>query len=284
MRPVSAPWRCAAYPHTPNASSPRRGAGGTLECLFRDYTGPRRDVRPARAVFPVAVNPVRPSPPLPRHAEHCDNIPMLLECTGTRRRHDCHCAAYGPPVDDTLESARGGGRTTNHYAVTLEATPVRAQDAPRRLGWSTIRQDCRQLHGTARHASTRRKIVRHACKLLPPWPIRGGSSPAAGDTGRRTWITHTLSAFSTILALTSINTFGTWRPGLLSHHACSPPLRAPRCNAIECPEHARRTAPAGTRINPVSSVASTSPSRGRSQRSLLVSVGTTFRTDSWHAR
>jgi hypothetical protein len=83
----------------------------------------------AGVVFPVAVNPARPSPPLPRHAEHCDDISTLLECTRTRRRHDCHCAAYGPPVDGTLESARGGGRTTNHYAATLEAAPVRAKDA-----------------------------------------------------------------------------------------------------------------------------------------------------------
>jgi hypothetical protein len=29
-----------------------------------------------------------------------------------------------PPVDGTLESARGGGRATNHYAATLEAAPV----------------------------------------------------------------------------------------------------------------------------------------------------------------
>jgi hypothetical protein len=74
----------------------------------------------------------------------------------------------------------------------------------------------------------------------------------------------------------------TWRPGLLSLHACSPPLRAPRCDAIQCPEHTTtgRTAPDGTRINTVSLVASTGPSRGRSQRSLLVSVGTTLRTDS----
>jgi hypothetical protein len=36
-------------------------------------------------------------------------------------------------------------------------------------------------------------------------------------------------------------------------------------------------------INLVSLVSSTGPSRGRSQRSLLVSVGTTFRTDSWRA-
>jgi hypothetical protein len=143
----------------------------------RDYTGPRRDVRPVGAVIPVVVKPVRPSPPLPHHAENCDGIPMLLECTGTRHRHDYHCAAYGPPVDDTLESARGGGRTTNHYATTLETTPVRAQDTPRCLDRSRIRQDSRQLHGTARHASTRRKIVWHASKLLPPWPIKGGVAP-----------------------------------------------------------------------------------------------------------
>jgi hypothetical protein len=35
----------------------------------------------------------------------------------TRHRHDCHCVAYGRPVDGTLEPARGGGRTTNHYAA-----------------------------------------------------------------------------------------------------------------------------------------------------------------------
>jgi hypothetical protein len=57
---------------------------------------------------------------------------MLLECTGAVRRHDRHYATYEPPVDSTLEPARGGGQTTNHYAAALEAAPVRAQDAPRR--------------------------------------------------------------------------------------------------------------------------------------------------------
>jgi hypothetical protein len=142
-----------------------------------------------RAVFPVAVNPVWPSPPLPRHAEHCGDIPMLLECTGTRRRHDRHCAAYGPPIDGTLDSARSGGRTTNHYAATLETAPVRAQDAPRRLDWNRIRQDDRQPRGTARHASTCRKIVWYACKLPPPWPIKGGAVPqpqGTRDDGQQT--------------------------------------------------------------------------------------------------
>jgi hypothetical protein len=69
--------------------------------------------------------------------------PTLLERTGTGRRHACHCAVYGPPVDGTLESARNGGRTTNHYATTLEAAPVRAEDAPRRPDWSSIRQEGR---------------------------------------------------------------------------------------------------------------------------------------------
>jgi hypothetical protein len=195
------------------------------------------------------------------HPRHCNatpgtvtTFPMLLECTGTGRRHDRHCAAYGCPVDGTLEPARGGGRTTNHCTATLEAAPVRAQDAPRHPDWSRIRQDDRQLRGTARHACTRRKTVRHACKLLPPWPIKGGAvpQPRGGGTGRQTTITHTLSAFSTILALASINTSGTWRPVLLSHHACSTPLRAPQCEAIQCPEHttAGCTTSAGTRIKP----------------------------------
>jgi hypothetical protein len=76
-RPVSALRHCAAYPCTANTPRPRRGAGGTLEYLLRAYTGPRRDVRPARSVIPVTVNLVRPSPPLPHHAKHYGDIPTL---------------------------------------------------------------------------------------------------------------------------------------------------------------------------------------------------------------
>jgi hypothetical protein len=152
----------------------------------------------------------------------------LLESTGTGRRHERQCAAYGPPVDGTLEPARGSDQTTNHYAATLKAAPVRAQDAPRRPDWSKIRQDGRQLHGTAHHASTR--IVRHACKLLPPWPIKVGSAPqprGATDNNHP----HALRLHHDIR--TRLNQYlCTWRPSLLSRHACSPPLRAPRCEAI----------------------------------------------------
>jgi hypothetical protein len=172
------------------------------------------------------------------HPCHCSatagtatTSPTLLERTGTGRRHARHCTSYGPPSTAPSSRSTGGGRTTNLYTTALEAVPVRAQDTPQRPDRSEIRQDGRQLRGTARHASTCRRIVRHTCKLLSPWPIKGGVVPQP-QGARRIAITRTLSAFTAILALASINTSGTWRPGLLSHHACSPPLRAPWCNAI----------------------------------------------------
>jgi hypothetical protein len=73
-------------------------------------------------------------------------------------------------------------QSTNRYTANLEAVPIRAQDAPRRLNRSGIRQDGCQLRSTVCHTSTRREIVRHACKLLLPWPIKGGAAPPAAGT------------------------------------------------------------------------------------------------------
>jgi hypothetical protein len=106
---------------------------------------------------------------------------------------------------------------------------------------------------------TRIEIVLRTCKLLPPWPIKGGAAPQpqGTDTGQRTANVHTLSAFPTILALASITPSETWRPRLLSRPACCHPSTSTAVRAIQCPEHtsAGRTAPAGTRINQVSLVA-----------------------------
>jgi hypothetical protein len=96
------------------------------------------------------------------------------------RRPQCYVWAS---VNDTLELAHYGGWATHHYTAALEATPVRAQDAPRHLNRGEIRQDGRQLHSTAHHTPTRREIVRHACKLLPPWPIKGGAAPLPQGDG-----------------------------------------------------------------------------------------------------
>jgi hypothetical protein len=100
--------------------------------------------------------------------------PTLLERARMGRLPLC---LVRPPVTAPSSRPTGGGRTANLYTTTLEAAPVRAQDSPRRPNRSEIRQDGRQLRGTARHPFTCRRTVRHACKLLSPWPIKGGVAP-----------------------------------------------------------------------------------------------------------
>jgi hypothetical protein len=200
-----------------------------------------------------------------RHPRHCRTTPDTVATSqrgwGVRGQDIATTAAVprtGPP-----SMAPSNRPTTTAGQPTATPPPSKPllydhRNAPRRLNRSGIRQDGRQLRSTVRHTSTRREIVWHACKLLPPWPIKGGAvPPSRGDTGRRIAITHTPSAFSTILALASIDTSGTWRPRLLSRLDCSHPSTSTTVQAIQCPEHttARRTAPTGTRINQVSLVA-----------------------------
>jgi predicted component of type VI protein secretion system len=123
------------------------------------------------------------------HLRHCRTMPGTVatsrRCWGAQGQDVATTTTVprtGPPSTAPSNRPMDRSRTTNHYAATLEAAPVRAQDASQRLNRSRIRQDGRQLHGTARHASTRREIVRHACKLLPPWPIKGGAVPQPQGT------------------------------------------------------------------------------------------------------
>jgi hypothetical protein len=128
------------------------------------------------------------------HPRHCratpgtaTTSPTLLDRMGTGPRHTRHCTSYGPPLTSPSSRPVSGGRTTSLCAATLEVAPVRAQDTPRRPNRTKIRQDGHQLCGTVRHASTRRRIVRHACNLLSPWPIKGRviPQPQGGDDGER---------------------------------------------------------------------------------------------------
>jgi hypothetical protein len=100
------------------------GAGSTLECLFFAYAGPCRDVGPAGSVIPVAVNPVRPSPPLPHHAGHCDDIPTLLARAGTRRRHNGYCATYAPPLPSAAPSNRPTTTASQPTATPPPSKPL----------------------------------------------------------------------------------------------------------------------------------------------------------------
>jgi hypothetical protein len=180
---------------------------------------------------------VRPSPPLPHHTKRCGDIPVLLGRTGTRLRHNGHCTTYGLPVNGTLELAHHGGRSANYYAEALEAAPVRAQDAPRRLNGSGIRQDGRQLHSTVRHTVTRIEIVQRACKFLSPWPRKGGAAPSrggqTGDDEQQTFARSPPSPRYWHLPQSP--------PLGLGGHAFSPaslvatPLRAPRCEQYSAP-------------------------------------------------
>jgi hypothetical protein len=113
----------------------------------------------------------------------------LLERTRTGRRHANHCTSYRSPLTAPSNRPVGGGRTASLYATTLEVAPVRAQDTPRHPNRSKILQDGRQLCGTTCHASTRRRIVWHTCKLLSPWPIKGRAIPQ--PQGRTTDSDHT---------------------------------------------------------------------------------------------
>jgi hypothetical protein len=124
----------------------------------------------------------RPCSAMPRTAA---TTPALLERTGEGRHHTCRCTSYGPPSTSPSSLSADDDWTTNHYATTLEAAPVWAQDMPRRHDWIEILQDGRQLHGTAHHAFTRRRIVRHACKSLSPWPIKGRAIPQPQGTVSR---------------------------------------------------------------------------------------------------
>jgi hypothetical protein len=142
---VSAPWHCAAYFCTANASSPRGGGaepsnGG--ERFFYDYIGLHRDVRPAGTAFSIVVSPVWPSPPLQRHARHCDDILNAVEAHGDRTSPRSPLYLVRTPVDTTLEPARGrrsGSQPLRHHprsrsctGTGLTTTPQQERGSPGR--------------------------------------------------------------------------------------------------------------------------------------------------------
>jgi hypothetical protein len=178
---------------------------------------------------------VRPSPPLPHHAGHCGNIPALLGRTGTRHHHNCHCATYGP--SSTAPSSRPTTASVNQplhrhprsrsYTSTGRTTaPQQERDLPRRSS----------APGTVRHTSTRREIERHACKLLPPWPIKGGAAPqprghGATDSDR----SHVLRLLHDIGTRLNQDLWDLEAMPSLSASLVATPLRAPRCKQYSAP-------------------------------------------------
>jgi hypothetical protein len=142
-RPVLALWHCAAHFCMANTSSPRRGPAEPSkgdECFFYDYTGLRHDVRPAGTVFSIAVSLVRPSPPLQRHSGHCDDIPDAVKVNGDRTSPRPPLYLVRPPVNGTLEPARGRQpdkqplrhhpRSRSCMGIGLATTSQQERDSP----------------------------------------------------------------------------------------------------------------------------------------------------------
>jgi hypothetical protein len=147
----------------------------------------------------------------------------LYHVRASRQRHP----QIGPPRRPVNQLLRRSPRSRSCTHTGRTTTPQRERDSPGRPSVPPCYSPCRY---TCRNSA--------ACMLAAPSLAykRRGSPPATeGDTGRRTTVTHALSAFPTILALASIKPMG------LGGHASSPaslvatPLRAPRCKQYSAP-------------------------------------------------
>jgi hypothetical protein len=125
--------RCHLYSQAGPTTT--EGTSGTLKCFSRDYTGPRRDVGPAGAVFPVAISPVRPSPSLQRHAGYCDAIPDAVGVHGGRTSPCLPLHLVRAPVNGPLEPACGrrpDSQPLHHRPRGRSCTSTRRATMPRR--------------------------------------------------------------------------------------------------------------------------------------------------------
>jgi hypothetical protein len=149
--------------------------------LLHARTGLRRDVGPTG---PVTIGPMRPSPTPSRALHH-----HLLHYGRTGRQDAATPAAVRPTASRQLHP-RANVRTTTTRA-TLTPPPSKPlldghrarHDAPpdARFVGTTV-------YSVALYAMPPRvdKTVRHACKLPPPWPIKGGVVPQPqGGEGHR---------------------------------------------------------------------------------------------------
>jgi hypothetical protein len=154
--------------------SPRREDGRLLPAR----TGLRRDVGSAGPVTSVAIGPMRPSLPSQHHPGHCITISYIVGGTG---RQDAATPAAVRPTAPRQPHPRGNVRTT-----TKRATPIpppskplldgyRARhDAPPDIRFARMAVYSVALYAMPSHVD---EIVRHDCKLPPPWPIKGGAVP-----------------------------------------------------------------------------------------------------------
>jgi hypothetical protein len=111
-------------------------------------------------------------------------------CTASRQR---------PPRVNTRATAERKTHTTPPSKPLLDGYRTR-HDIPPEARFARTAVYATTLYVMPPHVD---KTVRHAYKLPPAWPRKGGAVPWP-QGGRRTTLTRTLSAFTTILALASV--------------------------------------------------------------------------------
>jgi hypothetical protein len=217
--------------------APSKEDGGTLEGgdvrLFHACPGLCRDVRPAGCVTSVTIGPLRPSPPSQHHPEHCSAIPNAVGGTG---RKDTATPDVVRPTASRQLPPRVSVRMTTKWGISTPPPlkPLRdghraRHDAPPEARFARTAVHSVALSAMPSHVV---RIVRNACKLPPPWPIKGGAVPWPQRGMTDGTHPHAFRLHPDIGTCLNQKTSGTWKPGLLSCLTCSPPLQALWCNAI----------------------------------------------------
>jgi hypothetical protein len=158
---------------TANSSSPRRGAVEPSkgdEYLFYVYTGLHRDVRPAGAVFSVAVKPCAAIPAsaasLQRHSGHCSDIPDAVKdaqgrdvAKPTTVLRTASCQRH---PRDSARAAAGRATSTPPPSKPLLYGHRTRHDASPEAGFARTAIYSMALYTMPPHVG---EIVRYDCKL-----------------------------------------------------------------------------------------------------------------------
>jgi hypothetical protein len=171
-------------PRSTLPSTPVRPAHRTLEKgrrnpqredarLLRARTGWRRDVRLA---------PER-SPPSPSalcdHPGHCITILDVVEARGNGTPPHQPLCLVRPNVNGTIESSCGWPSNEQPLRHPLPPKPLldahrTRHDASPEAGFARTVVCSVALYAKPPHIA---RTIWHACKLLPPWSIKGGAVP-----------------------------------------------------------------------------------------------------------
>jgi hypothetical protein len=162
--------------------APSKKDGGALEGKTNNYAtsvqGQRRDVRPAGPITSVAISPVRPSPPSPTPSRPLCHHPGRC---GSMRRRDAATPATVPRTASRQQHPRVLTRAVAEQETSTPPPSKPLLDAHRTRHDASleVRSARTTVYSVALYVmpSHVARTVWHACKLLPPWPIKGEAVP-----------------------------------------------------------------------------------------------------------